>query len=75
MSEAEDLEEVLHKSLGHLDSPQARAALLKIAITAAAASPLESNNKQHACVSRLSDALRLEYSRKDLARKVDYLRE
>lgn len=75
MSEADDLEKVLHKSFGHLDSPQARSALLKIAITAAAASALEFNNKQHACLSRLSDALGLEYSRKDLVRKVDYLRK
>lgn len=75
IANCENLEAVLHERLPHLQSSGVKPALLNIGITAAAASCLEFNAEQHACLERLSCALDLPYSRQHLEQKLEYLQK
>ena len=71
--DGEHLETMLYERLRAIQSPMAKTPMLNIAITAAAASCLEFNTEQHACVLRFSECLGLHYSRQQLEQKIDYL--
>ena len=71
--DSENLEASLNEALHHLQSSAAKVEMLSVAITAAAASRLEFNAEQHACLLRVSNTLGLHYSRQQLDQKIDYL--
>lgn len=73
--DGENFETILHDRLHSLQSTEAKVQLLNIGITAGAASFLEFDSKQHACLLRLGEALALHYSRQQLEQKIDYFRK
>ena len=73
--DGENIETMLHCRLHSIQSTEAKSQLLNIGITAGAASRLEFDSKQHACLLRLSEVFGLHYTQQQLMQKIDYLQK
>lgn len=70
LNEDQDLEDLLSRISARIECQQIRSLLFEVALITAAASRLEFVEEHHQCLVRLSDGLKVKYSKTDLTTKI-----